>query len=133
MNLVDQGNPAAQVASILGIGGSCLRQWMDPEAPHGGAGQCCDAQLVERQRGEQLLKLDLEILSGATAYFGGYRPTSLGRTYCQIWFRLVQELAVDGGAMVIHWVYYESRGTYRPLRVMQSGGSRSGPHASPSP
>jgi hypothetical protein len=45
LNLVDQGNPAAQVASILGIGGSCLRQWMDPEAPDGGAGQCCDASL----------------------------------------------------------------------------------------
>jgi hypothetical protein len=70
----------------------------------------------------------------------GLPPTSVatgllrsGEPYCQIWFRLVQELAVDGGAMVIHWVYYESRGTYRPLRVMQSGGSRSGPHASASP
>lgn len=72
LELVDQGEPVAQVAKNLGISESCLRRWRREEAIDAGAveGLTSDErrELAELRRKNRVLEMEVEILTRASAY-----------------------------------------------------------------
>lgn len=73
LDLVEQGEPVAQVARNLGISESCLRRWMDQAAVDAGAKEGLTSaekrELVELRRRMRVLEMENEILKRASAYF----------------------------------------------------------------
>lgn len=73
LDLVDQGEPVAQVARNLGISESCLRRWMSQaeiDAGHReGLTSAEKRELVELRRKNRILEMELEIVKRASAYF----------------------------------------------------------------
>lgn len=73
LDLVDQGEPVAQVARNLGISESCLRRWMsqaEVDAGHReGLTSAEKRELVELRRKNRILEMELEIVKRASAYF----------------------------------------------------------------
>lgn len=73
LDLVDAGEPVAQVARNLGIIESCLRRWMDQAAVDSGAKEGLTSaekrELVELRRKNRVLEVENEILKRASAYF----------------------------------------------------------------
>ncbi len=73
LDLVDQGEPVAQVARNLGISETALRRWMDQAAVDGGRKDGLTSaekrELVELRRKARVLEMEVEILKRASAYF----------------------------------------------------------------
>ncbi len=73
LDLVEAGEPVAQVARNLGISESCLRRWMDQAAVDTGAKEGLTSaekgELVELRRRMRVLEMENEILKRASAYF----------------------------------------------------------------
>jgi transposase-like protein len=73
LDLVEAGEPVAQVARNLGISESCLRRWMDQAAVDAGAKEGLTStekrELVELRRKNRVLEMENEILKRASAYF----------------------------------------------------------------
>ena len=73
LELVDQGEPVAQVAKNLGISESCLPRWRREEAIDAGVveGLTSDErqELAELRRKNRVLEMEVEILKRASAYF----------------------------------------------------------------
>lgn len=73
LDLVDQGEPVAQVARNLGISETALRRWMDQDAVDGGRKDGLTSaekrELVELRRKARVLEVEVEILKRASAYF----------------------------------------------------------------
>ncbi|MCG7432849.1 transposase [Kocuria indica] len=73
LELVDQGEPVAQVAKNLGISESCLPRWRREEAIDAGVveGLTRDErrELAELRRKNRMLEMEVEILKRASAYF----------------------------------------------------------------
>ena len=80
LDLVEQGEPVAQVARNLGISESCLRRWMEQEAVDAGRKEGLTSaekrELVELRRKNRVLRWRSRSSSGP-------RPTSPGRTCSQ--------------------------------------------------
>ena len=72
LDLVEQGEPVAQVARNLGISESCLRRWMDQDAVDAGRKEGLTSaekrELVESRRKNRALEMENEILKRASAY-----------------------------------------------------------------
>ena len=73
LDLVEAGEPVAQVARNLGISESCLRRWMDQAAVDAGTKEGLTSaekrELVELRRKNRVLEMENEILKRASAYF----------------------------------------------------------------
>ena len=73
LDLVESGEPVAQVARNLGISESCLRRWMDQDAVEAGRKEGLSSaekrELVELRRKNRVLEMENEILKRASAYF----------------------------------------------------------------
>jgi len=73
LDLVEQGEPVAQVARNLGISESCLRRWMERDAVDVGRREGLTSaekrELVELRRRNRVLEMENEILKRASAYF----------------------------------------------------------------
>ena len=73
LDLVDQGEPVAQVARNLGISESCLRRWMSQSEIDAGQREGLTSaerrELVELRRKNRVLEMELEIVKRASAYF----------------------------------------------------------------
>ena len=73
LDLVEQGEPVAQVARNLGISESCLRRWMAQAAVDAGQREGLTSaekrELVELRRKNRVLEMELEIVKRASAYF----------------------------------------------------------------
>lgn len=73
LDLVEQGEPVAQVSRNLGISESCLRRWMDQAAVDSGRKEGLTStekrELVELRRKNRVLEMEIEILKRASAYF----------------------------------------------------------------
>lgn len=73
LDLVEAGEPVAQVARNLGISESCLRRWMDQAAVDSGVKEGLTStekrELVELRRKNRVLEMENEILKRASAYF----------------------------------------------------------------
>jgi transposase-like protein len=73
LDLVESGEPVAQVARNLGISESCLRRWMDQDAVDAGRKEGLTSaekrELVELRRNNRVLDMEIEILKRASAYF----------------------------------------------------------------
>lgn len=73
LDLVEQGEPVAQVARNLGISESCLPRWMEQEAVDAGRKEGLSTsmkrELVELRRKNRVLEMEIEILKRASAYF----------------------------------------------------------------
>lgn len=73
LDLVEQGEPVAQVARNLGISESCLRRWMSQAAVDAGHREGLTSaekrELVELRRKNRILEMELEIVKRASAYF----------------------------------------------------------------
>jgi len=73
LDLVEQGEPVAQVARNLGISESCLRRWMERDAVDVGRQEGLTSaekrELVELRRRNRVLEMENEILKRASAYF----------------------------------------------------------------
>ena len=73
LDLVERGEPVAQVARNLGISESCLRRWMDQDAVDAGRKEGLSSaekrELVELRRKNRVLEMENEILKRASAYF----------------------------------------------------------------
>jgi transposase-like protein len=73
LDLVEQGEPVAQVARNLGISESCLRRWMGQAAVDAGHREGLTTaekrELVELRRKNRVLEMELEIVKRASAYF----------------------------------------------------------------
>lgn len=73
LELVDQGEPVAQVAKNLGISESCLRRWRREEAIDAGVVEGLTSggrrELAELRRKNRVLEMEVEILKRASAYF----------------------------------------------------------------
>ena len=73
LDLVDQGEPVAQVARNLGISESCLRRWMSQAEVDAGVREGLTSaekrELVELRRKNRILEMELEIVKRASAYF----------------------------------------------------------------
>lgn len=73
LDLVEQGEPVAQVSRNLGISESCLRRWMDQDAVDAGRKEGLSSsekrELVELRRKNRVLEMEIEILKRASAYF----------------------------------------------------------------
>jgi len=73
LDLVEQGEPVAQVARNLGISESCLRRWMERDAVDVGRKEGLTSaekrELVELRRRNRVLEMENEILKRASAYF----------------------------------------------------------------
>ena len=110
LELVDQGEPVAQVAKNLGISESCLPRWRREEAIDAGVveGLTSDErrELAELRRKNRVLEMEVEILKRASAYFA--RENVLPKTG----FRCVEELAEAGFPVAV---------ARRVLKVSRSG------------
>jgi transposase-like protein len=73
LDLVEAGEPVAQVARDLGISESCLRRWMEQDAVGAGRREGLSSaekrELVELRRKNRVLEMEIEILKRASAYF----------------------------------------------------------------
>jgi transposase-like protein len=73
LDLVEQGEPVAQVARNLGISESCLRRWMAQAEVDAGRREGLTSsekrELVELRRKNRVLEMENEILKRASAYF----------------------------------------------------------------
>ena len=73
LDLVEQGEPVAQVARNLGISESCLRRWMDradvDEGLAVGLSTSERAELVRLRREVRVKEMEIEILKRASAFF----------------------------------------------------------------
>jgi transposase-like protein len=73
LDLVEHGEPVAQVARNLGISESCLRRWMEQDAVDAGRKEGLTSaekrELVELRRKNRVLEMEIEILKRASAYF----------------------------------------------------------------
>ena len=106
--------PIGEIAHDLGIAESSLRRWMKQDDIDAGRteGVTSDerAELVQLRRELRVVQMEIEILKRRA-------PTSPGRTFSQIGFRLVGELAADGICVAVglpgSW--------YLPLRLRVDG------------
>ena len=112
LDLVAEGNPDRPTARDLGIGESCLRNWVNREAIDSGCKvgimSTAHRELVELRRQNRVLVIEIEILTRASGYFA--RVLVLPRTK----HGLVQDRSANGipAAVACRFLNISTHGFY---------------------